>query len=71
VYGVEDLATAVALYFDQPDLRRAAGRAAYTLVTDNRGALTRTLALMSDALTRAGLDETQARTEVLETGVSR
>ena len=71
VYGVEDLATAVALYFDQPDLRRAAGRAAYTLVTDNRGALTRTLTLMSDALTRAGLDETQARTEVLETGVSR
>ena len=38
---VAGLAAAVALYFDQPELRRAAGRAAHTLVTDNRGALAR------------------------------
>ena len=37
VHDVQGLAEAVALYFDQPDLRRAAGRAAHTLVTDNRG----------------------------------
>ncbi|HEX7236189.1 MAG TPA: lipid IV(A) 3-deoxy-D-manno-octulosonic acid transferase, partial [Gammaproteobacteria bacterium] len=50
VHGVQELAEAVALYFDQPDLRRAAGRAAHTLVTDNRGALDRTLALVEEAL---------------------
>jgi 3-deoxy-D-manno-octulosonic-acid transferase len=50
VHDVQGLAQAVALYLDQPDLRRAAGRAAYTLVTDNRGALGRTLALVEEAL---------------------
>jgi 3-deoxy-D-manno-octulosonic-acid transferase len=53
VHDVPELADAVALYFDQPELRRAAGRAAYTLVTDNRGALARTLVLLDDALRRA------------------
>jgi 3-deoxy-D-manno-octulosonic-acid transferase len=50
IHDVQGLAEAVALYFDQPELRRAAGRAAHTLVTDNRGALERTLALVEDAL---------------------
>jgi 3-deoxy-D-manno-octulosonic-acid transferase len=50
VHDVRGLAEAVALYFDQPDLRRAAGSAAHTLVTDNRGALDRTLALVEQAL---------------------
>ena len=45
--GVVD---AIALYLEQPDLRRAAGEAAHTLVTDNRGALERTLALVEQAL---------------------
>jgi 3-deoxy-D-manno-octulosonic-acid transferase len=50
VHDVHGLAEAVALYFDQPDLRRAAGGAAHTLVTDNRGALERTLALVEQSL---------------------
>jgi 3-deoxy-D-manno-octulosonic-acid transferase len=54
VLDVDGLTEAVALYFEQPDLRRAAGSAAYTLVTDNRGALGRTLALVEDALRLAG-----------------
>jgi 3-deoxy-D-manno-octulosonic-acid transferase len=49
VHDVAGLAAAVALYFEQPDLRRAAGNAAYTLVTDNRGALARTLGLVAAA----------------------
>jgi 3-deoxy-D-manno-octulosonic-acid transferase len=54
VHDVAGLAAAVALYFDQPDLRRAAGHAAHTLVTDNRGALTRTLSHVEDTLRAAG-----------------
>jgi 3-deoxy-D-manno-octulosonic-acid transferase len=54
VHDVRGLVDAVALYFDQPDLRRAAGRAAHTLVADNRGALGRTLALVEHALRLAG-----------------
>jgi 3-deoxy-D-manno-octulosonic-acid transferase len=50
VHDVQGLVESIALYFEQPDLRRAAGRAAHTLVTDNRGALGRTLALVEDAL---------------------
>ena len=46
------LAAAVALYLEQPELRRAAGRAAHTLVTDNRGALARTLELISGSVVR-------------------
>jgi 3-deoxy-D-manno-octulosonic-acid transferase len=57
VHDARELAAAVALYFAQPDLRGAAGRAAYTLVTDNRGALARTLAHMSSALSAAGFEE--------------
>jgi 3-deoxy-D-manno-octulosonic-acid transferase len=53
VHDVHGLAAAIALYFEQPDLRRAAGNAAYTLVTDNRGALQRTLRLVETAW-RAG-----------------
>ena len=45
----------VALYFEQPELRRAAGDAAYTLVTDNRGALARTLELVEAALRSVNL----------------
>ncbi len=45
-----ELACAVAMYLEQPELRRAAGRAAHTLVTDNQGALDRTLTFMSEAL---------------------
>ena len=50
IHDAQGLVEAVALYFEQPDLRRAAGRAAHTLVTDNRGALGRTMALVEDAL---------------------
>jgi 3-deoxy-D-manno-octulosonic-acid transferase len=50
VHDVRGLVEAVALYFEQPDLRRAAGSAAHTLVTDNGGALERTLALVEEAL---------------------
>jgi 3-deoxy-D-manno-octulosonic-acid transferase len=50
VFDVAGLVAALALYFEQPDLRRAAGDAAYTLVTDNRGALQRTLRLVESAL---------------------
>jgi 3-deoxy-D-manno-octulosonic-acid transferase len=52
-----ELVAAVRLYLDQPELRRAAGKAAYTLVTDNRGALARTLAHVEGALRAAGFEE--------------
>jgi 3-deoxy-D-manno-octulosonic-acid transferase len=54
VHDAAGLAAAVALYLDQPDLKRAAGRAAHSLVTDNRGALARTLNLVAEALHAAG-----------------
>ncbi|HLF10604.1 MAG TPA: lipid IV(A) 3-deoxy-D-manno-octulosonic acid transferase [Gammaproteobacteria bacterium] len=69
VHGVEELAAAAALYFEQPELRRAAGRAGYTLVTDNQGALLRTLDLMSEALHAFGFEENRGQTEVLGIGV--
>jgi 3-deoxy-D-manno-octulosonic-acid transferase len=50
VLDVRGLVDAVALYFEQPELRRAAGRAAHTLVVANRGALERTLGLVENAL---------------------
>jgi 3-deoxy-D-manno-octulosonic-acid transferase len=53
VLDVRGLVEAAVLYFEQPDLRRAAGKAARTLVTDNRGALDRTLALVENALRSA------------------
>jgi 3-deoxy-D-manno-octulosonic-acid transferase len=52
VHDSAGLADAVALYLEQPELRRAAGRAAQTLITDNRGALERTLDLVA---ARAGV----------------
>ena len=55
VHDAAELAAAVALYLEQPDLRRAAGAAAQTLVTDNRGALPRTLEHMEQALRTAPL----------------
>jgi 3-deoxy-D-manno-octulosonic-acid transferase len=54
VHDAAGLAAAVSLYLEQPDLRRAAGRAAHTLVTDNRGALARTLLHIEDAFRAAG-----------------
>ena len=54
ILDVGGLSEAVALYFEQPDLRRAAGRAAHTLVAENRGALGRTLVLVESALRLAG-----------------
>jgi 3-deoxy-D-manno-octulosonic-acid transferase len=51
VQSVEELVEAVALYFEQPALRDAAGAAAHSLVAENRGALARTLKHMSEALT--------------------
>ena len=53
IQTVAELAEAIALYFEQPALRAAAGRAAYSLVTDNRGALEKTLAHMGEALVGA------------------
>jgi 3-deoxy-D-manno-octulosonic-acid transferase len=49
VHDSLDLAAAVALYLEQPELRRAAGRAAFTLVAENRGALERTFELLAEA----------------------
>jgi 3-deoxy-D-manno-octulosonic-acid transferase len=50
VSGEQSLAAAVALYLEQPDLRRAAGVAALALIRDNQGALDRTLDAMSRQL---------------------
>ena len=60
VHDVQALVEAVALYFEQPALRRAAGRAANTLVSENRGALGRTLVLVEEALRAAGWRTAQA-----------
>jgi 3-deoxy-D-manno-octulosonic-acid transferase len=54
VHDIAGLVAAVTLYFEQPDLRKAAGRAAYTLVTENRGALARTLGTSSTRCARPG-----------------
>jgi 3-deoxy-D-manno-octulosonic-acid transferase len=54
VLDIDGLVAAVALYFEQPELRRAAGRAAHTLVTENRGALERTLGHVERTLRAAG-----------------
>lgn len=58
VHDVAGLVAAVALYLEQPELRRAAGRAAHTLVSDNRGALARTLARVEHAVRLAGIAST-------------
>ncbi len=54
VNDVRALADVVSLYFEQPDLRCEAGRAAHSLIEDNRGALANTLELMAERLPRAG-----------------
>lgn len=50
INGTAELADAVSFYFEQPALRAAAGRAAHSLVTDNRGALDRTLRHIAESL---------------------
>ena len=55
VADLRGLADAVALYLDQPDLRRAAAQAALGLIRDNQGALERTLEAMRQELARAGV----------------
>ncbi|MEO8467284.1 MAG: lipid IV(A) 3-deoxy-D-manno-octulosonic acid transferase [Gammaproteobacteria bacterium] len=57
VLDVDGLVSAVALYFEQADARHAAGLAAHTLVTENRGALERTLELVDATLRAAGWKE--------------
>jgi 3-deoxy-D-manno-octulosonic-acid transferase len=71
VHDVAGLEAAVTLYFEQPELRRAAGRAAHTLVTDNRGALKRTLELIDRALLARGWVDVAAPAEDLATAVTR
>jgi 3-deoxy-D-manno-octulosonic-acid transferase len=63
VHDVAGLAAAIALYLEQPELRRAAGCKAKTLVTDNRGALARTLVLVEEALRVASSAGNTARAE--------
>ena len=50
VSGPEMLTRAIALYLEQPALRRAAGAAAISLVHENRGALERTLTALDRRL---------------------
>jgi 3-deoxy-D-manno-octulosonic-acid transferase len=69
VHDVAGLVAAVALYFDEPELKRVAGRAAHTLVSDNRGALARTLTHVERAVFLAGVTAAAAaprRSEVEE-----
>jgi hypothetical protein len=66
VHDEEQLAAAVALYLEQPELRRAAGRMAQALVADNRGALERTLEHVTAMLARPPLGEARARAEVAD-----
>ncbi len=67
VNDVGALVDAVSLYYEQPDLRREAGRAAHSLIEDNRGALARTLELMAERLPQSGFagDEAERRDEEL------
>ncbi len=50
VHDERGLADRVAMYLDQPALRTAAGEAARLLVAENRGAVEKTLELMSESL---------------------
>lgn len=54
VHDAGSLAEAVLLYFEQPDLRLAAGEAARRLVDGNSGALDRTLELIERKIPRLG-----------------
>ena len=49
VHDEVGLAESVAIYLEQPVLREAAGEAARLLVAENRGAVARTLQLMSES----------------------
>ncbi len=55
IRDVAELVDALALYFDQPGLRMAAGEAAHSLVRDNRGALDKTLRHIGEALSGSAL----------------
>jgi 3-deoxy-D-manno-octulosonic-acid transferase len=61
VADLRALVDAVALYLDQPELRRAAGQAALGLIRDNQGALERTLEAMRQELKRAEMARGRAR----------
>ena len=50
----QELIDAITLYIEQPKLLVAASQAAHRLVADNRGALDRTLAQMTEVLDRTG-----------------
>jgi 3-deoxy-D-manno-octulosonic-acid transferase len=49
VQNLGELVEAIGLYFDQPALLEAAGQAAHTLISENHGALARTLKFMQEA----------------------
>jgi len=53
VHDAAGLSEAIGLYLEQPALRSAAGRAAHTLVAENRGALDRTLGHIEGVLREA------------------
>lgn len=55
VRDTAELVEAVALYVEQPALRLAAGEAAHSLVSDNRGALDKTLRHIGEALSGSEL----------------
>jgi len=68
VGDLRGLADAVALYLDQPELRRSAGQAALGLIRDNQGALERTLEAMRQELARAALASRPARLPFVRAG---
>jgi 3-deoxy-D-manno-octulosonic-acid transferase len=63
VHDEADLAKSVAIYLEQPVLREAAGEAARLLVAENRGAVARTLQLMSES-SRVSKPERQASNSI-------
>lgn len=60
----QTLVAAAGLYFDQPDLRRAAGDAALALIRDNHGSLERTLDAMSRQLVGTATELAAPESEV-------
>ena len=63
VYDEHGLVDKVAMYLEQPALRKAAGQAARLLVAENRGAVERTMQLISESL-RLESPERDATTSV-------
>lgn len=61
VQDVESLAAAVGDYLGDADKRRAAGQAGVSLVAENKGALTRSIELISEELSRRGMQPRAAR----------